>query len=329
MRTAVVLPAPFGPSTPSTVPGRAAKSTPASAVVLPKRLTRPLASIALDMAFLPSCHRHGWPCHCQGPHRSLPDRRQTGAPPWQPAGAAGGLPASSRARTSTSRHGSRSQPQKLVLSGQPAWPGGDAPQTPGLRFGRFVWEAPVSTGPWGHRVVVIRAHSHLRASNHGRASDHLRASDADREQVLEFLKTAFVQGRLTMDELDARAGQALASRTPAELAAPPAAIPSGPAQALPRPPAPPAGVPAAEPVPAAARTPASAKAAVWAACVIAALPAVWAAFLTFYGGVVVFFVFPFSRLALWSGAPPRATGATPGSAPHGRSAPAAPRRRRR
>jgi hypothetical protein len=45
-RTAVVLPAPFGPSTPSTVPGRTARSTPASAVVVPNRLTSPSASIA-------------------------------------------------------------------------------------------------------------------------------------------------------------------------------------------------------------------------------------------------------------------------------------------
>jgi len=152
--------------------------------------------------------------------------------------------------------------------------------------------------------VVVRAHSHLRASHHGRASDHLRASDADREQVLEFLKTAFVQGRLTMDELDARAGQALASRTYGELAALTADIPSGPGQALPRPPAAPAGVPAAESVPAAARTPASAKAAVWAACVIAALPAVWAAFLTFYGGFVILFLLAFTGLTLSTG-PPR------------------------
>jgi DUF1707 SHOCT-like domain len=162
----------------------------------------------------------------------------------------------------------------------------------------------VSTGPWGHRVVVVRARSHLRASHPGRASDHLRASDADREQVLEFLKTAFVQGRLTMDELDARAGQALVSRTYGELAALTADIPSGPAQVLPRPPAAPAGVPAAEPVPAAARTPASAKAAVWAACVIAALPAVWAAFLTFYGGFVILFLLAFTGLTLSTG-PPR------------------------
>jgi hypothetical protein len=69
-------------------------------------------------------------------------------------------------------------------------------------------------------------------------------------------------------------------------------------------PAAPAGVPAAEPVPAAARTPASAKAAVWAACVIAALPAVWAAFLTFYGGFVILFLLAFTGLTLSTG-PPR------------------------
>ena len=37
----------------------------------------------------------------------------------------------------------------------------------------------------------------------------LRASDADREQVVDTLKAAFVQGRLTQNELDARVGQAL------------------------------------------------------------------------------------------------------------------------
>jgi Domain of unknown function (DUF1707) len=50
------------------------------------------------------------------------------------------------------------------------------------------------------------------------ARGRLRASHADREQVIDLLKTAFVQGRLTRDELDARVGQALASRTHAELA---------------------------------------------------------------------------------------------------------------
>jgi DUF1707 SHOCT-like domain len=58
-----------------------------------------------------------------------------------------------------------------------------------------------------------------------------RASHADREQVIELLKAAFVQGRLDKDELDALAGQALASRTYAELAALTADIPAGPAAA--------------------------------------------------------------------------------------------------
>ena len=46
-----------------------------------------------------------------------------------------------------------------------------------------------------------------------------RASDADREQVIGVLKIAFVEGRLTRDELDARAGHALTAPTRADLAA--------------------------------------------------------------------------------------------------------------
>jgi Domain of unknown function (DUF1707) len=46
----------------------------------------------------------------------------------------------------------------------------------------------------------------------------LRASHADREQVIEVLKAAFVQGRLDRDEFDLRVGRALASRTYADLA---------------------------------------------------------------------------------------------------------------
>ncbi len=55
--------------------------------------------------------------------------------------------------------------------------------------------------------------------------DHLRASHLDREHVISALKTAFVQGRLVKDEFDSRVGQALASRTHAELAAITADIP--------------------------------------------------------------------------------------------------------
>ena len=60
-----------------------------------------------------------------------------------------------------------------------------------------------------------------------------RASHADREQVIDTLKAAFVQGLLTKDELDARVGQAFASRTHAELAAVTTGIPAGPAPAQP------------------------------------------------------------------------------------------------
>jgi hypothetical protein len=55
----------------------------------------------------------------------------------------------------------------------------------------------------------------------------MRASHADREQVIDLLKTAFVQGRLVMDELDLRVGQVLASRTYADLSALTADIPAG------------------------------------------------------------------------------------------------------
>jgi len=69
-----------------------------------------------------------------------------------------------------------------------------------------------------------------------------RASHADREQVVGALKAAFVQGRLTADELDERVGQALAARTYAELAALTTDLPADPAPA--RQPA-----PAAQPAP--------------------------------------------------------------------------------
>jgi hypothetical protein len=51
--------------------------------------------------------------------------------------------------------------------------------------------------------------------------------------VIELLKVAFVQDRLTQDELDTRVGLALASRTYADLADLTADIPAGPAAAEP------------------------------------------------------------------------------------------------
>jgi len=67
------------------------------------------------------------------------------------------------------------------------------------------------------------------------ASDRsrLRASDADREQVIETLKAAFIQGRLTKDELDLRVGHALGSQTYSELAAVTGDLPAGLAAAQP------------------------------------------------------------------------------------------------
>ena len=67
------------------------------------------------------------------------------------------------------------------------------------------------------------------AADHG----HLRAAHADREHVIDTLKTAFVHGRLTKDELDARTGQALTSQTYAQLAALTADIPASPPAARP------------------------------------------------------------------------------------------------
>ncbi len=69
-------------------------------------------------------------------------------------------------------------------------------------------------------------------------SARVRASHAEREQVIEMLKAAFVQGRLARDEFDARIGQALTCRTCAELAAVtcdlPAGLAGGPVRELPR-----------------------------------------------------------------------------------------------
>jgi len=45
----------------------------------------------------------------------------------------------------------------------------------------------------------------------------MRAADADRDRVAELLNTAYVEGRLTKDEYDARLESALSSRTYADL----------------------------------------------------------------------------------------------------------------
>ena len=57
---------------------------------------------------------------------------------------------------------------------------------------------------------------------------NMRASTADRERAVDVLKAAFVEGRLTQDECEQRAGQAFSARTYAELATLTADLPAGP-----------------------------------------------------------------------------------------------------
>jgi len=73
----------------------------------------------------------------------------------------------------------------------------------------------VTVGPGDEVAAGAGGHSHLRASH------------ADREQVIDVLKAAFVQRRLAKDEFDLRVGQVLASRTYADLGALTADIPAG------------------------------------------------------------------------------------------------------
>lgn len=63
----------------------------------------------------------------------------------------------------------------------------------------------------------------LAAGAHGQG--YLPELHADREQVVDVLKTAFVQGRLDRNEFDVRVGQALVSQTWADLTALTADIP--------------------------------------------------------------------------------------------------------
>lgn len=61
----------------------------------------------------------------------------------------------------------------------------------------------------------------------GAGYGHLRASHADRQQVVNTLKAAFVQGRLSKVEFDQRVSQTLTARTYADLAAVTADLPAG------------------------------------------------------------------------------------------------------
>jgi uncharacterized membrane protein len=60
----------------------------------------------------------------------------------------------------------------------------------------------------------------------------LRAADADRDRVAAVLKTAYVDGRLSKDEYDARLETTLSARTYSELDRLVADLPAGPASAV-------------------------------------------------------------------------------------------------
>jgi hypothetical protein len=135
------------------------------------------------------------------------------------------------------------------------------------------------------------------------ADGHLRASDADREQAIDALKAAFAQGRLSKSELVHRAGQALESRTYAELAGATAGIPAGRAPAPPpRPPAPPAR---------GGRV--NWKAVAWVVSVIVLAPALgFAFFATYYGSFFILLLFGFGAATVLGSPGP------PGAGRHGR-----------
>jgi hypothetical protein len=110
-------------------------------------------------------------------------------------------------------------------------------------------------------------------------SDQFRAGHADRELVIEALKVAFEHGRLTKDEPDTRAGQALTARTRADLAALTADIPPAPAGLS----FPAAARPERPPAPA-RRRPLARAAAKSGLCLVIAAAAAWLAGLADPGG---------------------------------------------
>ena len=72
---------------------------------------------------------------------------------------------------------------------------------------------PANTGP-GYSRPQYRGPGYALA-NSGRAQ--MLASHQDRDRAVEYLTTAFAEGRMAKEEYDARMGQALAARTYADL----------------------------------------------------------------------------------------------------------------
>jgi hypothetical protein len=144
----------------------------------------------------------------------------------------------------------------------------------------------VATGPWDP------------------GSARFLASDADRERTVDILKTAFVHGSLTRDDLTLLTGRALTARTYAELAATTAGLTPPAAKPATRPAAKPSTRPAAKPP---ARRRVSKKVAAWSACAVVLPLTLSVAFLSYYGGFLVMMAFTFIGAVLCSKppAPPR------------------------
>ena len=123
------------------------------------------------------------------------------------------------------------------------------------------------------------------------------ASDADRERTVDVLKTAFVHGALTRDELTRRTGRVLTARTYAELAAITAGLTPGEARPRPR--------PTAKTAPRKKRV--SKKVVAWSACAVVLPVGLGLTFLSYYGGFLVMMLFTFIGAVLSSKppAPPR------------------------
>jgi Domain of unknown function (DUF1707) len=131
--------------------------------------------------------------------------------------------------------------------------------------------------------------------------DPFLASDADRERVVDALKTAFVQGVLTKNELDVWTGHALRARTYGQLATLTAHLNPQPSKPQPRTPQP--RTPAGSTIPAPARRRATKKVVVATACAIILPPALAATFLSYYGGFLVMMLFTFIIVVVMSGPP--------------------------
>ena len=159
------------------------------------------------------------------------------------------------------------------------------------------------TGPWDP----------ARAGPPGRS--RLLASDADRERAIDVLKTAFVHGVLTKDQLATRTGHALSARTYGHLAAITADL-AEPGQAershAERSHAEGSKPAKTTPPSAPARKRLNRKVIAWGACAIILPPALGAAFFTFYGGFLVMFMFTFIGTVLTTKSPvPRRPGPAP------------------